>query len=290
MIEKKNSTYIIGVSWFIGSLIISVMLDVITKYTCGKLHSTQISFFRCFFSAVTLIPAIFFYGKKSIKTSYIFIHIIRGTLLFFAVTSWTYSLNVVAIPTATVISFTIPIFVLVLAVFFLDEKVPWYRWIATLAGFIGIALVIKPSGQSFNFQVVLLLVAAISFSMLDIINKKYIIKETILSMLFYSALVTSILSAPSAIIHWQKPEIYDLILLIMLGLGANSILFFLLKALALVDATSVAPYRYLELLLSSLASYFLFGDIPDFSTWYGAGLIIPATLFIAYSEVKKTSK
>ena len=289
--NKSYNQYIIGIVWFLCSIIMSITLDTITKYTCSKLHDAQISFFRCFFSAVALLPVIIVQGLHSIKTCHVLIHIIRGFLLFVAITLWTYALGKnIAIPTATVISFTIPIFVLILAIFFLDEKIPSYRWIATIIGFIGIVVIVNPWGQSLSLEVLFLILAATSFSILDIINKKYIIKETILSMLFYSAIVTTILSLPRAIVYWQAPELQDILLLLLSGICANLILFFLLKAFTLVDATAVAPYRYLELLFSTVVSYLLFNQIPETSTWYGACFIIPATLFITCSEMKKVQK
>ena len=120
--------------------------------------------------------------------------------------------------------------------------------------------------------------------MLDIINKKYVIKESMISMLFYSALVTSLISIPPSIVYWQTPEYSELVLLFALGAGGSLILFFLLKAFSLVYATAIAPYRYLELLFSAAAGYIIFNEFPENSTLYGALIIIPATLFIIYSE------
>jgi S-adenosylmethionine uptake transporter len=111
-------------------------------------------------------------------------------------------------------------------------------------------------------------------------------------MLFYSAMVTAIVSVPAAAYYWQTPTQFELILLFILGSGGSVILFFLLKAFALVDATATAPYRYLELVISALAAYLIFNEFPDKGTLQGALIIIPSTLFIIYSEkiamLKKT--
>ena len=281
------NNYITGVFWFLLSLVISVSNDVIARGLSGSLHFTQISFFRFFFSTITLLPLCLYYGKNALKTSNIYIHLVRGALLFFGISAWIKGLGTIQVAISTVITFTIPLFTLILAMFFLNEKIAWYRWIATILGFVGIFITVDYQGENFNPGILILLMSAILFAILDIINKKFVFKESMLSMLFYSSVVTVILSFVPAMNNWKKPDFFDLGLLFMLGAGANLILYCLLKAFSLVDATAVAPYRYFELLLSTIAGYFILNDIPPLSTWYGAALIIPTTLFLAYSEIKE---
>lgn len=281
------NNYITGVFWFLLSLVISVSNDVIARGLSGSLHFAQISFFRFFFSTITLLPLCLYYGKNALKTSNIYIHLVRGALLFFGISAWIKGLGTIQVAISTVITFTIPLFTLILAVFFLNEKIAWYRWIATILGFVGIFITVDYQGENFNPGILILLMSAILFAILDIINKKFVFKESMLSMLFYSSVVTVILSFVPAMNNWKKPDFFDLGLLFILGAGANLILYCLLKAFSLVDATAVAPYRYFELLLSTIAGYFILNDIPPLSTWYGAALIIPTTLFLAYSEIKE---
>lgn len=282
----KSRIYFIAIGWFILSLMSSCLNDIISKYMGMRLHSLEISFFRFSFGALTLIPFILYYGIGTLKTSNPLVHCSRGLLLFFGMTAWTYGVTIVPVTTATMVGFSMPLFVLVLAVFFLNENITWQRWGATIAGFVGIVITLKPHAEDFNPEVLVFIFAAMSFATLDIINKKFIVKESMISMLFYSAIVTAILSVVPATQYWQTPTTNELLLLFILGASSNLILFFILKAFALLDATAIAPYRYLELLMSATFGYIIFGDIPSASTWYGAAILIPSTLFIVYSENK----
>ncbi len=200
--------------------------------------------------------------------------------------SWTYGLTIAPITTGTVISFTIPLFTLVLALFFLNENIIWQRWVVNIIGFLGLVVALKPHAVDFNPEVLIFVSAALAFAMLDIINKKFVIKESMISMLFYSALITTILSAPMAAVYWQTPNMLELSLLFILGMSANLILFLLLKAFRLIEATASAPYRYFELIFSAIAAFLIFEEVPEQSTIYGALIILPSTLFIVYSEKK----
>lgn len=283
---QKNKIYFIGIGWFILSLVSSCLNDVISKYVGMRLHSLEVSFFRFSFGALTLVPFILYYGAKTLKTSNPLVHFSRGALLFFGMTAWTYGVTMVPVTTATMVSFTIPLFVLILAKFFLSENITWQRWGATLVGFLGILVTLRPHAADFNPEVMVFVFASLSFAMLDIINKKFIVKESMISMLFYSALITALLSIVPASHYWQTPNTEELGLLFLLGASSNLILFLILKAFALLDATAIAPYRYLELIISATVGYIVFGDVPTSSTFLGALIVIPSTLFIVYSENK----
>lgn len=284
--NAKLQNYLVGISWFILSLVSSSLNDVIAKYAGLRLSSSEVTFFRLLFGALTLLPFIFYYGKNTLKTARPLVHFSRGGLLFFAMTAWTYGLTIAPVTTATVISFTVPLFVLVLAVFLLKERIIWQRWAATLVGFFGVIVMFKPHESDFNPRILSFVLAAIAFAILDIINKIFVIKESMISMLFYSAAVAALLSAPYVIMHWQAPTLTELFLMFILGASGNLLLFFILKAFSMVDLTATSPYRYLELVISAVTAYFVFNEVPTATTLYGALIVIPATLFVIYSEKK----
>lgn len=144
-------------------------------------------------------------------------------------------------------------------------------------GFVGVIAILSP--DSTNYKVLIFVFSSISFAALDIINKKFIIQESIICVLFYSALITTILALPFALSNWKSPDIYQFILLLILGFSSNLILFFLLKAFLLVDATALAPYRYFEIVISAFLAYGVFEEIPDINILYFLLLLISLMLF-----------
>ncbi len=282
----NNKKSLLAVSWFFVSLLISVTNDVITKFTGFQLGIGQVIFCRFFFSLLVILPVILLKGKNSIGTSNISLQILRGVLLFFGMSSWMYSITIVPIATATIVNFSIPIFVLILARIFLKENVTLSRWIVTLIGFAGIITTLRLH-DCCRFDSMTLLFGAIIFASLDVINKSVVKKESMLAMLFYSALISSLLAMPQAILNWQELSIQHICLFMLLGIGANMILYCLLQAFSYADASALAPYRYLELPISLIVGYLLFNDSPDKYSILGAAMIIPATAFIVYSETQK---
>lgn len=282
----RSSNYLRGVLWFILSLVISVTNDVFAKHLGQNLHSVQITFLRFLFGTLSLLPFMIYYGKQSFYTSRIGLHVIRGGLLFCAIALWCFGLTQAPITVATTLTFIIPMFILILARFFLNEKVSWARWLVTIIGFLGTTIVLEPTSVNFSPLMLLLLAATFMFASLDIINKKFIVKESMLAMLFYTALVTMLLGAIPALIVWKTPSMIQLTVLFISGCAGNLLLYCLLKAFAATDASAIAPFRYIELILSAGLGIIVFNEIPTLALCLGSLIIIPCTLFLMYSETK----
>lgn len=286
----NRSYYPKALSWFILSLIISSFNDLIAKQLAQSISSFQIVFLRFTFGSLILMPFIA-RSKDGFKTNYLFIHLIRGLLLFIAITIWCIGLKEVPIVMITLLSFAIPLFFIILASFFLKERIGLRRLLITLVGFLGVLVVIDPAFEELNQISWLLLLAVLLFAGLDVINKKYINKETTLNMLFYSSLATSLFSLiPAILTGWIWPSSRDILLCFILGAGANLILYAILKAFSLVDASALSPLRYLELVISAILGYLFFAEIPNSNIYFGALIIISSNLILAFCENKKLNK
>lgn len=285
-----KTPYFQGIIWFLLSLLISNGNDLVMKFLGQNLHSVEIIFWRFLFGTLSLIPFMLFFGRSSWKSERPFVHIIRGALLFAGITLWCYGLTIVPIATATVLNFSIPLFTLVLAYFFLRENIGWPRLVATVIGFFGVLTVLGPTTLGFQVTNLVLVFAALMFAMLDIINKKFVVKETMLGMLFYSALVTTLLSAIPTYYVWHTPTLQQLGVLAALGIGANLLLYCLLKAFSLMDASALAPFRYFELVLSVVFGFLIFEELPGWGTALGTLIIVPSTFFVARYELKRRNK
>lgn len=277
--------YLKGVGWFLLALISSVANDTITKKIgLQAISAAQISFLRFTWATIILIPCVLFYGASSFKSKLIKIHIFRGILLFTAIAIFTYSLTMVQMTSVTIVSLSIPLITLVLARIILNENVKWYRWIATLLGIIGVIIALHPIEINMSIYLYMLFMSAFMFSLLDIVNKKIIHAENMLSMLFYQSLFTAISAAPFAYLNWTPLHINELMLTCILGCGANLILYFLLKAFSLVESSALAPYRYIELIFSALAGSLFFNETINHFMWIGGAISVLSITFIFYTE------
>lgn len=274
--------------WFVLSTLISSMNDAIMRVMGSELHSLEIVWFRFFFGTLTLLPFMLYIGKEAFKPNGWTVHIIRGSLFYIAIACWCLAITSegIRLTLVTAMTFTIPIFILILARIFLKEKVTKSRLFAAMLGLLGIIV----SFSDFNVMALALLVSVIIFAGLDVINKVLVSKESTFVLIFYSSLVTTIVGAYPMIYFWEMPTLSEFGFLFILGIGGNFVIYCILRAFALAPVSALGPFRYIEFVFSALFGYMLFNEFPKESTLIGCAIIIPATLYLGYSESKRSKR
>lgn len=284
---KPLGAFIVGIMWFFAHQLVGVGNDVIMKYTGQNMSVAQVVFLRFLFATITMLPVMFASGVESFKTDRVPLHIARSALLAGGIFMYVKGLTIAPIAMVTTLNFTIPLFTLVLAALVLKEKVDATRWIGTLVGFAGVMVVVQPGAATFNPMYLIILLSALMFACLDVLNKVFVGKESFWAMIFYTALFTTLICAIPAFGAWVAPTGMQLLLLALLGGGANALLYCLLKSFSLVDASALAPFRYTELIWSAAVGFLIFGEVPAMTTLYGALIIIPSTLYVVWAENRK---
>lgn len=262
--------------------------DSIMKLLGDEYQTSQIVFLRYLFATLFMIPCMVLRGgRQSFYTNHLAMHIFRAILLSAGIAMYCFSLSRLPLSTVITVNFTIPIFTLLFAFIFLKEKITRAKIVATIAGFIGILITAEPTRTGFaSYVIIILVTSSMMFAALDVINKKFVIREGILTMLFYTAIATLLFSTIPAAISWKPVGQADFGLFVLLGIGADLLLYCILKAFEKVDISTIAPFRYVEFLLSVIIGLVLFDESPTLSTIIGVCVIIPSTLYITLAETK----
>ncbi len=155
--DHRLRAYLLGVTWFILSLLSSVANDTISKYLSLHLQSFEVIFFRFLFSTITLVPFMLYYGREAFKTSQISIQITRGVLLFVGITLWTYGLAIFSHSNCNNYKFFYTIICYTSCNPFTKWNIIWQRWSVTVIGFVGIAITTKAYSEDFNPKILILL-------------------------------------------------------------------------------------------------------------------------------------
>lgn len=288
-----------GIFWVICASFFSNLGDTSVRLVGMNIPPMQIAFFRFLFGAIVTLPLLLYKGKASFVIKKKSWHVLRILVGFAAILCWIYGASQTTLPSITTISFACPILVIPLAYIFLGEKSDWKRLLAVAVGFIGVIIVAffeKGFTQEiseilfFHPGVVFLFLGAVLFAMSDVINKKMLATENLLSLLFYFCLGTTIISFVPALLTWKTMLPKEIFYLFILGTSGAAILYCILKAANATEISSVSPYKYIELIISIIMGYLLFNEIIKISTIIGAGLIIPSALLIAYCELNKRKK
>ena len=155
---------------------------------------------------------------------------------------------------STVILLTMPIILVMLSAFLYKEDVDWRRWLAIIAGFLGVFLVAGPLGGSPNLYLLLTLVTAVTWAVRDLITSRIRvgIPSVIVSLL--ATVVGALIALPGAMLgDWRAFDARELVFLLFAGgfvAAANNLY---ISALRTGAVAVVAPFRYSAAMWASLA-------------------------------------
>ncbi len=285
-----------GAAWILASVVASTVMSVGVKQLSVEIPTLQITFVRCFIGLLLILP---FVAGRFLKLRAASppgtvplvsrrwpLHVLRGLLAAVAINCGYYALSVIPLATVTVIFFTAPLFITILAVPLLGERVGWRRWIATGIGFLGAVIVLRPDPQSFEPAALFAVASSLLFAGALIVGKMLSTTEAPPTMLLYSGVITSLGSLPLALLVWVPPSFDQLLFLLFVSIFATARTYFDIKGYATGEASFVAPFGYFRLILMAAAGYVFFGEVPESHALFGAVFIIGGSLYIAQREAR----
>ena len=280
----------------LGSIVLPLM-DAAAKTMGETIGASTIVMARFVFQSLILLPFVWssLYLPRGTE---LLLHFKRsmglsvGTLCFFT------AIQVMPIADALAIFFVMPLIVTLLAPWILGETVGWRRIVAVAIGLIGAVIIIQPSQAVFGWRAILPLGTAIGFSFYLIYTRK--LARTgdggdvpALTMQFWSGTIGAVITAIAIILlqplEWPVfevvwPEVWQWKRLVLVGLLAAIGHLVLTSAFKYADASILAPFQYIELVVAAIIGWWIFNDIPTLTTFIGTLILVASGLYIFYRE------
>jgi drug/metabolite transporter (DMT)-like permease len=231
-----------------------------------------------------ILPFVWRAGWASLKTRHPGIHAMRALAGGGAMFCGIAALDHLRLADFTALSFSQPLFAVMLAVLVLGETVGWRRWGATFAGLVGVVIMVRPGTGALDVGALLAVAMAFGIAVAVILAKRLPAEESQATMLFYFSLTTLIFFAVPALAVWRTPTSAEAWGLIGFGFAGLLTQALMIAAYRTGEASVVAPFDYTRLIIAGILGFALFGEVPDLWTLAGAGVIVAATLYIARRE------
>lgn len=233
----------------------------------------------------------------------------RGFLNFTSYTA--YYLALAALPMATTVAlyFTAPLMIVVMSVIVLKETVSSARWLAVLAGFAGVMLMVRPGGELFDWAALLPVFCGIAYAASMVMARVMGSRDTAAAMAFWGNIAFLLCAAALSLafgwggtaegVHpslaflmrgWQMPTLWDGFLMAACGVIAAIGLTLLTQAYRVGQSSVVAPFEFTFAFWGVLWGWLFWGDLPDALGWLGIGIIIAAGVYVLRSQGEKPSR
>ncbi|HZD24943.1 MAG TPA: DMT family transporter [Alphaproteobacteria bacterium] len=261
--------------------------DAISKHLAGEgYHVLQVAWGRWAAHLAMMTPLmLWFYGPRRMWPRGPGFQVVRSMMLVIASIFYIQALRLMPLADAAAVLFFAPLTVVVLSALVLKERVGLRRWLAVLAGFGGVLLIVRPGfSGAHDWGALFAGGATLSFAFYFLLTRKAAGRNPPMVTLWFMALVGTLAMAPFAAATWRPPAPQDWLLFAAMGgvMGIGHLL--IIQALDFVEASAMAPLPYLELVTATVVGYLWFGDFPDILTWAGCAVVIGAGLFVAYRE------
>jgi drug/metabolite transporter (DMT)-like permease len=276
-----------GACWMTLGAFWLIVMALAIRALSPKYSVLELIFLRSVISLVLILPWAIRQGAARLRTTRPRLHLFRNVVHYVGNLGWFFGVATIPLADVAALQFTLPLFTVIMAAVFLRETVGPHRWLATVVGFAGALIVIRPGFATVGIGTLAVLGSAAFYAASQTASKALSRTESPQSVLFFMALVFVPLSAGPAALDWTTPEMADAPAILLLGVTGYLAHFSIIRAFAAADASFVMPFDFMKLPLSAAAGFVLYLEFPDVWTWVGAVIIFGATWYITWRETRR---
>jgi drug/metabolite transporter (DMT)-like permease len=273
-----------GTVLFLSSLLIFAVSDATAKYMSAFFAISLLAWARYTTQLVVMLavsgPRM---GRELVRTRRPALMIVRAAMQVASTVFILLAFQRMPLAETTAIAFIAPLLVALLAGALLGEKLRLHNWVATVAGFAGVLLIVRPGGTIDGVGVIFAFCSALTYAAYQVLTRKLAATEPALRQLFYIALVGVI--AMSFSLPWSWPAVLptpaQALLILSLGFYGGGGHFLLIRAFEETPASTLSPLQYIQLIWSTLLGWLVFGHFPDWVAIAGMAIIGASGLGLA---------
>lgn len=266
-----SATYVAILLLIVGNLAASLS-DVAVKLLDGDVSTFQYVFVRQLLSTLVIFP---FWWKQKPTQKKLYspgLNLFRAQLILIGSGCMVIAITHLTLATANAVFYAAPLLMLPLAVLLLGEKITWTRAVASLFGFVGVLVVLRPS--EFHWAATFALGTTLTLALFNVTARKLPAEQTIISTLFWTSLLSLPLSSILALIYWA-PITYQQIMLILASAG----LILSYNGLAVMayrraPASQISVAENSGLVFVVIIGVVYFDEVPDWLTVIGITMIM----------------
>ncbi len=212
------------------------------------------------------------------------LQIMRGAILAFQIVVTITAFTTVGLAHSQAILASGPIFVALLSMPLLGERVGWRRWTAIGIGLCGVLIILKPGSSTFDLSVLLPLLSALMFAIYVIATRLVSRDDTASTSFFYIGVAGAVAISLVGPFYWTNLAPLDWVWMGIVCITGMSSHYFLIRAYDLLDAAAVQPLTYLQVVVAAIVGVSVFGETLNLNMVVGSVIVVGAGIFTIWRE------
>ena len=277
----------LGIGLMIATTFVFAVQDGLSRHLAGEYNVLMIVMIRYWFFAafVTAIAKKRAGGiRAAAKTEQPFIQITRGLLLSLEICVMVAAFTILGLVESHAVFTCYPLLVAALSGPVLGEHVGWRRWAAIGVGFIGVLIILQPSGDVFDIRALIPLLAAAMFAVYGLLTRYAGRRDSTATSFFWTGTVGAVAMTSLGVWFWEPMSGSDWIWMGCLCLTGVTGHWLLIRCYEVAEASAVQPFAYLQLVFAATIGITLFGETVSTNVAIGCVIIVAAGLFTFWRE------
>jgi drug/metabolite transporter (DMT)-like permease len=274
---------LVGILLILLSTLIFGINNAIAKYLTDAYPNGEALAVRASFALLLLLPFLRLRDLKEATRTNPLLHLARMLSSAVEIACFYWSVSLLQLAEVSTFYLASPILVTAISALVLKEPVGAARWAATLVGFAGVLVALRPSGDALSWPALLALTGSFLYAVFLAITRR--VRHASSTVLVASQLAAlSIAGMATLPFAFTPPTLAGFAMMAAVGVIGVAGYFCVNRGLQLAPASVVAPFQYLSIIWAIILGYLAFGDTPGVPTLLGAGLIVAAGGFILHRE------
>lgn len=283
----SSASPLAGIAYVSAGILFLTCSDALAKWLGQHYSPVQILFLRAAIALPVVLTVVMAVGgRRALRTQHAGLHLVRGAINIISASFFYLGLQALPLAETTAIAFSAPLFVTALSVLVLKERVDRRRWLAVVAGFVGVVIIVQPGGESFQLAALYPLATAALYAVMMLTARAIGAAESVLTTMLYivvGQLVCSVVVVPA---FWTPLAWSHLPFFAGIALCSTLGLTFITQGFRIGPASVVAPFDYTGLLWASLMGWVIWREAPDIHDGVGAAFIVGSGLYIAWRATR----
>jgi len=273
-----------GILLIVGASLLFSISDATAKYVTQTLPVFEVAWIRYLvFVLLATLPALRHRGA-GLRTRRPVAQVLRGLCIVGSALFFVFGLQVLPMADAAAINFVAPLFITMLSVPFLGEKVGLARWAAVGVGLSGAVIAAQPGTSAFSVAAIYPVLSAATWAVGIIMTRRIAPTESAPTILAWSAGTGLALLSCMLPFNFAVPTLREFALCLLIGVSASAGQWMVVLGYRRAPASLLAPFSYLQLIWSTGLGYIVFDGRPGPATIFGATIIAASGLYSAHRE------
>lgn len=273
-----------GLAWMALSMCSFIGMSVGSREMAATMSIRQVLFFRALVGLLVILAVGRALFPEVRRMAQLRLHLLRNVIHFTGQYLWT--IGIVLLPLASVfaLEFTMPIWVTLFAWLLLRERLSRPRLLATVGGFIGVMVIVRPGVGMVDPAALLVLAAAAAYGMSLILVKRLTEHCSPGAIVVWMILIQLPLGLTFAVTDWQPVQAASIPWMLVAGIGALAAHYSQAQALKRLDASILIPIDFLRVPMAAVVGYSLYGEAIDLWVVLGGGIILMSNFQAVMAE------